>query len=98
MELKRKSDRLAEKYSKHISSEDLEQEMNHITMAHNANFDRKQLGVLELLRRVQIIKQLGALELLRRVQIRKHASQPQCQLEDIPYSTSHSSIKRKKLL
>ena len=29
--------------------EDLKQEMNHITMVHNANFGRKQLGALELL-------------------------------------------------
>ena len=48
-ELKRKAAKLAEKHSKDISSEDLVQEMNHITMVHNANFGRKQLGALELL-------------------------------------------------
>ena len=48
-ELKRKADKLAEKYSKDISSEDPVQEMNHITMVHGANFGRKQLSALELL-------------------------------------------------
>ena len=49
-ELKRKAAKLAEKYSKDISSkEELVQEMNHITMVHNAIFGRKQLGALELL-------------------------------------------------
>ena len=49
-ELKPKADKLAKKYSKKISNkEDLEQEMNHITMVHNANLVRKQLGALELL-------------------------------------------------
>ena len=38
-ELKRKAAKLAEKYSKDISSDDPLQEMNHITMVHNANFD-----------------------------------------------------------
>ena len=47
-ELKRKAAKLAENYSKDISSEGLVQEMNHI-MVHNANFGRKQLGALELL-------------------------------------------------
>ena len=44
-ELKCKAAKLAEKYSKDICSEDLVQEMNHITMVHNANFGRKQLGL-----------------------------------------------------
>ena len=48
-ELTRKASKLAEKYSNDISSEDLVQEMNHITMVHNANCGRKQLGALELL-------------------------------------------------
>ena len=49
-ELKLKVTKLEEKYSKDISSEkDLVQEMNHITMVHNANFGRKQLGAFELL-------------------------------------------------
>ena len=48
-ELKRKAAKLAKKYSKDVSSEDLVQEMNHITMVHNANFGTKQLGALELL-------------------------------------------------
>ena len=48
-ELKYKAVKLADKYSKDISSEDLVQEMNHITMVHNANFGRKQLGALEQL-------------------------------------------------
>ena len=48
-ELKRKAAKLAKKYSKDVSSEDLVQEMNHITMIHNANFGTKQLGALELL-------------------------------------------------
>ena len=49
-ELECKAAKLAEKYFKDISSkEDLVQEMNHITMVHNANFGIKQLGALELL-------------------------------------------------
>ena len=49
-ELKCKAAKLAEKYSKDISSEeDFVQEMNHITVVHNANFGRKQLGALDLL-------------------------------------------------
>jgi len=48
-ELKCKAAKLAEEYSKDISKADLVQEMNHITMVHNANFGRKQLGALELL-------------------------------------------------
>jgi len=36
-ELKCKAAKLAEKYSKDISSEDLVHEINHITMVHNAN-------------------------------------------------------------
>ena len=49
-ELKRKAAKLAEKYSKEISSkEDFVQETNHTTVVHNANFGRKQLGALELL-------------------------------------------------
>ena len=53
-ELKCKAAKLAEKYSKDISSkEDLVQEMNYIKMVHNANFGRKQLGALELLNALQ---------------------------------------------
>ena len=49
-ELKRKSAKLAKKYSKDTSSkEDLVEEMDHITMVHNAIFGRKQLDALELL-------------------------------------------------
>ena len=49
-ELKRKAAKLAEKYSKEISSkEDFVQETNHTTVVHNANFGRKQLGALKLL-------------------------------------------------
>ena len=48
-ELKRKAAQPAEKHSKNISTEDIVQEMNHITMIHNTNFGRKQLGELELL-------------------------------------------------
>ena len=48
-ELKCKAAKIVEKYSKDINSEDLVQEKNHITMVHNANFGRKQLGALELL-------------------------------------------------
>ena len=48
-ELKRKAANLAEKYSKDIISEDLVQEMNHLTMVHNAKLGRKQMGALELL-------------------------------------------------
>ena len=49
-ELKCKAAKLAEKYCQDISStEDLVQEMYHITMVHNANFGRKQLDALELL-------------------------------------------------
>ena len=40
---------ISEKYSNDIGSEDLVLEMNHMTMVHNANLDRKQLGALELL-------------------------------------------------
>ena len=48
-ELKGKATKLAEEYSKEISSkEDFVQEINHITMVHKANFSRKQLGALEL--------------------------------------------------
>ena len=44
-ELKCKAAKLAEKYFKDINSkEDLGQEMNHITMVHNANFGIKRLG------------------------------------------------------
>ena len=42
-ELKRKATQLPETYCKDISREDLVQEMNHITMVHNANFGSKQL-------------------------------------------------------
>ena len=48
-ELKCKAAKLAEKYSKDISSEDLVTEVNLITMVHKANCGRKQLGALELL-------------------------------------------------
>ena len=48
-QFKRKAAKLAKRYSKDISSENLVQEKNHITMVHNANFGRKQLGALELL-------------------------------------------------
>ena len=48
-ELKRKAAKLAEMYSKDISSDDYVQEMNRTAMVHNANFGRKQLGALELL-------------------------------------------------
>ena len=47
-ELKHKAAKLVEKYFKDISGENLVQEMNHITMVHNANFGRKQLSALEL--------------------------------------------------
>ena len=47
--LKRKAAELVGKYSEDISSECLEQEMNRITLVHNANCGRKQLGTLELL-------------------------------------------------
>jgi len=47
--LKCKAAKLAEEYSKDISSVDLVQEMIHIRMVHNANLGRKQLGALELL-------------------------------------------------
>ena len=48
-ELKRKAAKLAKQYSKDNSSEDLVQEMNHITMVHNANFGRKLLDAFLLL-------------------------------------------------
>ena len=49
-ELKRTVAKLAETYSKEISSkEDFVQKINHITMVYNANFGGKQLGALELL-------------------------------------------------
>jgi len=48
-ELRCKASKLAEEYSKDISKVDLVQEMNHITMVHNANIGRKQLGALGLL-------------------------------------------------
>ena len=48
--LKRKTAKLIEKFSKNFSSEeDVVQKLNHITMIHNVNFGRKQLGALELL-------------------------------------------------
>ena len=82
--LKRKAAKLAEKYSKDISCEDLVQEANHITMFHNANFGRT-------------VECIGTVKCFGRVQIRKYISQPQYQFEDVPYSTSHSSISREKL-
>ena len=48
-ELNSKAARLAEKYSKEISNEDLVQVMNFISMVHNAYLGRKLLGGLELL-------------------------------------------------
>ena len=39
--------------------------------------------------------QIGALELLDA--LARYIFQPQCQLEDVPYSISDSSISRKKL-
>ena len=48
--IKVKAAKLVEKYSKDINSKKgLVQEMNHVTMVHNANFGRKQFGGLELL-------------------------------------------------
>ena len=43
-ELELIADKLAERHSKEISSEDHVKEMNYITMVHNDNFDRKQLA------------------------------------------------------
>ena len=48
-ELTCKAVKLAERYCKDISKEDLVQEINHISMVHNANFDKKQLNALDLL-------------------------------------------------
>ena len=48
-DMKHKASKLVDKYSNDISSDDLVQEMNRITMVHNANFGSKQLGALELL-------------------------------------------------
>ena len=49
-EVKHKAAKLAETYSKEISSrEDFVQKINHITMVYSANFDLKQLVALELL-------------------------------------------------
>ena len=48
-ELTRKAVKLAERYCKDISKEDLVQEINYISMVHNANFDKKQLNALDLL-------------------------------------------------
>ena len=39
---------------------------------------------------------IGTVKCFGRAQIRKYTSQPQCQFEDVPYSTSHKSISRKK--
>ena len=76
--LKRKAATLAVKYSNDISSEDLTQEINHITMGPNANFLRKQLSALKF-------------RCIGRVQIRKYISHHQCQFEDVPYSHSSNS-------
>ena len=47
-ELKRKTAKRAEKYSKDISTkEDFVQKMNHITTIHKANYGRKQLRAFE---------------------------------------------------
>ena len=48
-ELRHKAARLAEKHSADISSEDFVMEINHITLVHNDNFGREQLGALEQL-------------------------------------------------
>ena len=42
-DIKRKAAMLAESYSYVISSEDLVQDMNHIAIAHNANFGKNSL-------------------------------------------------------
>ena len=84
-ELKHKAAKLAEKYSKDVSSEDLVQEMNHITMVHNANFGTKQLGPLEL---------LNALAEYRLESIFPNLS---VSLRMFLNSTSHSSISRTEL-
>ena len=54
-ELEHKATKLAEKYSRDNSSEDLLHEMNPTTMFHNVHFGKNQLGLLEL-DRIQIIK------------------------------------------
>ena len=79
--LKHNSAKLAEKYFKDVSCEDLNQEINHITMVYNANIATKQPGPFELL------NVLGSI----------YANQPQCQLENDPYKTSHKIIIRKEL-
>lgn len=48
-DLKYKAAKLAEKYYNDISCEDFLQEIIHLTMVHNANFGKEQLGALELL-------------------------------------------------
>ena len=48
-ELNRKADKLAETYSNDVSSNEVVQEMNHITMIRNVNYGKKQMGALELL-------------------------------------------------
>ena len=71
-ELKRKAAKLAEKYSKEISNkEDFVQEINHITLIHNANFGK-------------IAGRIGTVKCFGRVQIRKYISQPQCQFKNVP--------------
>lgn len=45
----RKATKLAERYPKDISCEDLVQEMIHMTLVRNASFGSIQLGELELL-------------------------------------------------
>ena len=70
-ELKLTVAKLAEKYC-----ENLVLEMNHLTMVHNSNIGRKQLGVLELLNSLAEYRLESIL---------------QCLLEDVPCNTSHSS-------
>ena len=48
-QLKRKAANLTEKYSENISIENLVLELTYMTMLHDGNFGRKQLGALELL-------------------------------------------------
>ena len=48
-DLKYKAAKLAEKYHNGISCEDFLQEIIHLTMVHNANVGKEQLGALELM-------------------------------------------------
>ena len=82
-ELKPKTAELAEKYSKDISSkEDLVQEWN---KGSQCQFCWKTVG------------NIGTVKCFGRVQIKKYISQPRCQFEVVPYSSSHNSISRNKL-